>query len=260
METVDKNVDHYSLRTIHIEFPGIVAFPQFSDIFSPILGFAGLQKVKIHLMFNAFGLYDDDASKIAKSWPNITSLIFIPEDEDGTVCSKLSSLVPLAKGCLKLRRLGLCINALNSSDRSSLLHRLQTAELDAPHSVLTCLDVGYSPISHKEFVATFLTRIFPNLVHIKSNRYDTEEVLFYHRRWQRIGQVLLPLLRITARRERNHSMTTERGDELGDGDNDFERLKFLWSREPNSFDEESDGGTTDEEYPDETEEESDDDD
>jgi hypothetical protein len=68
------------------------------------------------------------------------------------------------------------------------------------------LNVCYSPISHNEFVAIFLSEIFPNLAHIESaNPVDFAIPTgrrIHHRRWQKIGKVLLPTLRMTKKRER----------------------------------------------------------
>jgi hypothetical protein len=84
-----------------------------------------------------------------------------------------------AKNCPKLESLGLSVDASDRNDRIDLLSRLVTPEFNAIHSSLSTLNVEKSRITHKEFVALFLRKIFPNLKRIEN--YGDKR-----RRWEKV--------------------------------------------------------------------------
>ncbi|KAF9451835.1 hypothetical protein P691DRAFT_723228 [Macrolepiota fuliginosa MF-IS2] len=259
METINKYVNHASLQSLCLEYDELEALNPplcFLDIIAPILGFRALRKVGIRLS-SALCLSTDCTRKIAEAWPNITSLhITSPDDSSRLSHTMLSSLVPLADGCLKLRRLSLYVNAHSFDDRLDLQMSLRKGELDISNPALTFFDVGYSPISRKEFVATFLWKVFPHIAHIRSARDDGVDQK-YHERWQKVGQVLLPLLRSTQRQEQNRLRRGKNIVEPVEVDKDAQRLDDFWTYSGDESENGSDGGFTDEGFLDETEDSSD---
>ncbi|KAF9445526.1 hypothetical protein P691DRAFT_805543 [Macrolepiota fuliginosa MF-IS2] len=209
----------------------------FLAAFRPLLNFHVLENVDIYGVF-PLKLTDEDVAEIASSWPNIRTLR-LPFHLPGCSLPSLLVLLAFAK-CTKLRHLSLIIDASDKVARQVL--RKDTAKARTRNYSLKILSVGWSPISHKEFIASFLSDVFPNLEDIHSevvvNRGNERD----HHRWQYIGQILLPMFgRIRGReyermgvRVTNHS--PEKGsarwysDGVEDGDGDWSDAEELLDR------------------------------
>lgn len=264
MESIGAFCDRTSLMCIRIIYPEMSLHDlTFPDIVAPLLQFSMLQDVEIQLP-KPFGLSRHDTTKIKEAWPHISLLQFISYDV-GFIShpANLSSLLLLASGCPNLRRLALFIDAWDPNDRADLFESLQKEPgLGACNPSLTILDVGVSLIAHKEFVATFLSEVFPNLKYIRSARPRNEPGnTLHHYRWQRIGRILLPMLRMTKKREHQRLAQSEgriesiKVDE--DDDDTIARLRSYWSREDSDLEAESDGYSVDDAFAYESSEESD---
>ncbi|KAJ3556861.1 hypothetical protein NP233_g11881 [Leucocoprinus birnbaumii] len=206
---------------------------------------------------------------IKTSWPNLRTLCIAAHD--GLACegTNLSSLLPFASGLPRLRRLKMDLNAWCPLDRVELFDMYRRSrDFGVCNSPLKYLDVRWSKISHKEFVAAFLSEAFPNLLHIRSLYLGTDDgdERRNHRRWQTVGQVLLPLLRMTKRKEqrrlthRDDAMDVEGDEEMEEDKDGADRLAPFWSGRIVDDDEDvsSDGNHTDEDGSDfSTDEESD---
>lgn len=187
-------------------------FP-FSVVIEPLLTFTELREVRICLE-HAVGVSEKQMIQIASSWPHIELLHIAPSAAapSDPPSSTLLSLVPLANGCPKLRELSIWVNASDAATRRTLRANPGKAK-GVRNSSLWSLNVGCSPISHKELVASFLFNIFPNLEDI-SPKYTQWNNSQHTRRWQYVAQVLLPML---SRARYGHSSTGQaREGRLGD--------------------------------------------
>ncbi|KAF9449494.1 hypothetical protein P691DRAFT_774662 [Macrolepiota fuliginosa MF-IS2] len=232
---------HYpcSLKKICISYPWVICRLGFTDVISPLLSFRALEQVRV-VLENTLEVSVENAAKMAEAWPNIT-VLHIASNGHGTPLTKLSSLVLLAQRCSGLRRLALKFDATDADTRTTLLEAMNNSDLGPPNPNLKYLEVGESLISHKEFVAMLLWELFPNLERIRSRASINQDGLLYHSRWKRVGQVLLPLLRMAKRRG-------EQGMGVGWSgvSTQFEdrRLKSWWSEDDSGR--RSDGDRTDE--------------
>ncbi|KAF9442864.1 hypothetical protein P691DRAFT_809976, partial [Macrolepiota fuliginosa MF-IS2] len=216
----DTTLDHFrnffSILVQHCDPSSLKVFqfncwdPQllFSDIVSPLFVFPELKEVR--LMFGKpMGFSEEQISQVASSWPHL-EVLQVRGITWVTPCLKttLFCLVPLASGCPKLRELHLWIDASDGATRRAL--RANPGRIKGVQNwALRHLDVQSSPISHKEFVASFLSDIFPSLEDISPKFYgsdygeDATEIR-NTRRWQYIAQVLLPMLSRSRIRDYEH--------------------------------------------------------
>ncbi|KAJ3561739.1 hypothetical protein NP233_g10007 [Leucocoprinus birnbaumii] len=240
----------------------------FGAMVAPFLQYSKLQSFKFKLA-QLPPLTAQETLQIKTSWPNLRTLCIAAHD--GLACegTNLSSLLPLASGLPRLRRLKMDLNAWCPLDRAELFDMYRRSrDFGVCNSPLKYLDVRWSKISHKEFVAAFLSEAFPNLLHIRSLYLGTDDgdERRNHRRWQTVGQVLLPLLRMTKRKEqlrlthRDDAMDVEGDEEMEEDKDGADRLAPFWSGRMVDDDEDvsSDGNHTDEDGSDfSTDEESD---
>ncbi|KAF5346541.1 hypothetical protein D9756_010030 [Leucocoprinus leucothites] len=161
--------------------------------FTSLLEFSSLDSVVL-LFWPPVVITEQEAVRIATSWPNLRILRFLNLSFHSTVIpspkSPLCALLPLAKGCLNIRILEIFFDASDPSERSLLLeHREKFRGIQ--NCSLEELRVGVAPISGKEFIAFFLSEVFPcTRIDGLSNMLSTPG-----RRWRYVGQVLMPLIR-----------------------------------------------------------------
>ncbi|KAF9445524.1 hypothetical protein P691DRAFT_785108 [Macrolepiota fuliginosa MF-IS2] len=237
IETVARNCHTDSLRNFKLFYP-ISSDVAFSTVLRPLLKFHELEHVDIGDFF-ATKLTNEEVAEIASSLPNIQSLSlpfrakdigppFLDWDHS---LPTLSILLALAK-CTKLRNLSLEIDASDEAVRHILWKKLDKERIR--NYSLRTLSVGWSPISHKEFVASFLSDVFPNLEDVDSSlAIGRDDERRYHR-WQYIGRVLLPMFGWMREREYermggsagsyNDTMEDEGGDWLDGGNWDRRSL------------------------------------
>ncbi|KAI1786374.1 hypothetical protein LXA43DRAFT_1110108 [Ganoderma leucocontextum] len=139
-----------------------------------------------------FDINNATLERVAAAWPKLTVLGLGPAHEATTSKVTLDGLIPLARGCLRLKRLGLTIDAavpmeapidLNGPCGSWLLHgpaanvdlamlpnprivtpkHFQRKPLDDSENPLEELRLGRSPIRDPAAVAGFLSCFFPKL-------------------------------------------------------------------------------------------------
>ncbi|KAF9448669.1 hypothetical protein P691DRAFT_775253 [Macrolepiota fuliginosa MF-IS2] len=169
----------------------------FSDIVSPLLVFLELKEVRLRLA-SPMEFSEDQMTQVASSWPHLEVLEATgtaPVASQSHLQTTLACLVPLADGCPGLRELHLWIDASDAATRRALRADPGRTK-EAQNWALRRLDVQNSPISHKEFVASFLSDIFPNLEDITPKIYRLNKNVESRniQRWQHVAQVLLPML------------------------------------------------------------------
>lgn len=175
------------LILLHADLP-----PTSFSVIQPLLSFHKLKALHIcggHHM----SLSEQETAQIAKSLPDIKEFITsvgMPEPPNN-----LLALIPFT-ACSKLQRLSISLDASDKATRNALRKRTNRFSV-TQNFALRVLNVGDSPISHKEFVASFLSDIFPNLEDIKHVCFEETHT----RRWNHIGNVLLPMLRRARNRQ-----------------------------------------------------------
>ncbi|KAF9445527.1 hypothetical protein P691DRAFT_777515 [Macrolepiota fuliginosa MF-IS2] len=195
IETVARNCHVNSLKNFNLLYPtsNDVAF---LTVLRPLLKFQALERVDLEGFF-AMELTNEDVVEIASSLPSIRSLSLpfrypficpLFRDSDHPLPT-LSVLLAFAK-CTELRYLSLEIDASDEVARHILWMKPE-GERIRNYSLRT-LSVGWSPISHKEFVASFLSEVFPNLGDVDSSpAMGKDDEPRYHQ-WQYVSQTLSP--------------------------------------------------------------------
>ncbi|KAF9445525.1 hypothetical protein P691DRAFT_264583 [Macrolepiota fuliginosa MF-IS2] len=196
IETVTRNCHVDSLKNFKLSYL-ISNNLTFSTVFRPLLKFHTLERVDIQGFF-AMILTNEEAVKIASSLPKIRFLSLpsraqsfglIPRDSNRPLPTLLA-LLAFAK-CTELQYLSLEIDASDEVARHVLWKKLDKERIR--NYSLRTLSVGWSPISHKEFVASFLSDVFPNLEDVDSSLVMGRDDERRHHRWQYIGRILLPM-------------------------------------------------------------------
>ncbi|KAF9451450.1 hypothetical protein P691DRAFT_773118 [Macrolepiota fuliginosa MF-IS2] len=186
-----EHCDHGSLKKIIFGHSNPrVIFPFL--VLQPLLQFSALQYIDIELSPAAIGLTvsENQMLQMVSAWPDIRVLRITPDaGRNLNSPTTLLALLPIIK-CTKLRHLGLSLDATDAAARRVL--RDPGRPKGQRNYTLRTLDVGIgSPISHKEFVAKFLSESFPNLDDIASDGSPDSSTT---RRWRYVARVLLPLL------------------------------------------------------------------
>ncbi|KAF9451448.1 hypothetical protein P691DRAFT_807809 [Macrolepiota fuliginosa MF-IS2] len=188
-----EHCDHASLKSIRFFHSESHLSPGFS-VLEPLLQFTALQSVDIDSSWDSWGLMlsKTEAAKIASAWPDVHTLSLTPDAK--TPHFTLLVLLRLAK-CTKLRHLSFALDASDPIARRALRDDPNLFKGVRNYS-LRHLTIGKgSPISHKEFVARFLSGVFLNLDGIVwegCGARAPEDV--YAKRWMYVSRVLLPLL------------------------------------------------------------------
>ncbi|KAJ3561806.1 hypothetical protein NP233_g9968 [Leucocoprinus birnbaumii] len=204
-------------------------YAKFSNILHPLRGFSMLKSFELCLQKSP-ELSSEHVVWIGESWPNLETLSITSSEAVDYPSTVLSIFASLASQCPKLHRLKLEVDACYFTDRAAIFMRLTQADgFRNSVSSLKYLDVSTSPIEGKELVAAFLSEIFPDLLYIRSSVANKT----YNSRWQKIGQLLLPMLSMTKKRERflldeTKGSTMTASSKRDWATDDLSRLEYYW--------------------------------
>ncbi|KAJ3565409.1 hypothetical protein NP233_g7649 [Leucocoprinus birnbaumii] len=196
IQSLAGHCDLQSLRAFYYSHEYLAG--SFASLIRPLLGFHNLRSFRL---FNSHYLpiSQAEATQIQKALPNIEQLVIDSHCKpQGEPMSNLLTLLPFTH-CQKLKYLTVHIDASDKCAREQLRKR-SSCFSDVRNYSLRKLDVGKAPISHKEFVASFLADVFPNLEEIT---FDDCQDTSCARRWHYVEEVLLPLLSRARMREQH---------------------------------------------------------
>ncbi|KAJ3576833.1 hypothetical protein NP233_g174 [Leucocoprinus birnbaumii] len=150
VQAVARHCDKTTLRGFHLRYQLRVNLVVPFSIFSPLLDFHPLEWVELATS-PAVTMMDEDATRMASSWPKIDHLQLSPfckyfADDDllpPEPTTTLSVLLPIAKGCPKLNFLAIELDVLNSEARLILLKNPDMLK-GIKHLSLRKLSVGTS--------------------------------------------------------------------------------------------------------------------
>ncbi|KAJ3574596.1 hypothetical protein NP233_g1664 [Leucocoprinus birnbaumii] len=225
VEAIADYCNENSLECIALKFAvwpvPVRHFIPFSHI-EPLLRFGKMRTFCLDFEFQTSGISEDQAMKMALAWPELRRLCInsrsrqIPESptsdesepDDSThwnpKTTTLLSILPFVKHCTHLRHLDIYLDASDINARKKLRDHPEVYEGQRNYA-LRFLTAGYSEISHKEFVAGFLSEVFPRLEDIISDeKFSDGARNSYHEDWQYVAQVLLPLLSKAKEKERRY--------------------------------------------------------
>ncbi|KXN84885.1 hypothetical protein AN958_12015 [Leucoagaricus sp. SymC.cos] len=185
--------DRKSLETLHFQFK-LSDIPSFRTLTNPFFTFSELRNFSISSESYPTTLSQQEVEEIASAWPQL-ELLALTSVHSNTPAITLSSLISVARKCPNINFLRLTLDASNSSARHDLREQPGML-LGAQNYTLRKLYLTRSsPITHKEFVASLLATIFPNLESIVLIPLgSTVSSRMYHHRWKEVTDLLLPFL------------------------------------------------------------------
>jgi hypothetical protein len=157
---MDDHCHHSSLACIQIDTLGGESVFQ-SHSLKPLYAFNELVLLKLSLG-GRFDLDDTDVKEMALAWPYIQDLTLYGHDTTGVPRVTISGLLPFAQHCLDLERLSMMFDSRSVLPPTSDPQRFRSEALKILH-------VQDSPIDKPEWVAAFLSDIFPNLSGISTS-------------------------------------------------------------------------------------------
>ncbi|KAJ3576839.1 hypothetical protein NP233_g172 [Leucocoprinus birnbaumii] len=192
--------DHMPLRRFSFRFTTEIRSKSISfTLFSPLMKFTSLNFVEIGGPA-AVVVVEEQANQIASSWPNLRALKLgsVLNRQIPPKLMKLSALLLLSRNCPNLHTLEVAVNAADATEHDSLTKCPEDFR-GVRNYMLKNLSVGASPIQNKEFIAIFLSEIYP-AVKVTSKNPDDRAAA---RRWEYVGNVLLPMIVGARKRERD---------------------------------------------------------
>ncbi|KAJ3573516.1 hypothetical protein NP233_g2387 [Leucocoprinus birnbaumii] len=198
LSSLSQQCSAHTLEVFHFEDDGKHTYT-FSQLVVPLLQFSKLKRVTLLIPYLS-GLSDQCIAQVASSWPLLESFVIFSSDQvSHRPTVTLQSLLSLASGCPNLWELGLAIDATDLTVRRDIRAHPERATESRNYSLRVLNVSNDSLISHKEFVASFLSDLFPNLVDIPESLALVSPA--HHARWKYVAQVLLPILSRTRERQ-----------------------------------------------------------
>ncbi|KAJ3572420.1 hypothetical protein NP233_g3093 [Leucocoprinus birnbaumii] len=200
LNNLDRYVDPITLESISISWVDYDL--QFRACVLPLLKFNQLRDVSLDASpFKS--IPELPMSQVATSWPLIESLHILSFEAwlgmahsplEATSSFTLLSLIPLAQNCRSLRSLKLTM-AADDAETREIIQRNPYIFQGVKNSSLRKLLPDESRVADEEFVASFLSNIFPALDEVDYNTYSTSEgkLNSHQKGWRRVGELLQAL-------------------------------------------------------------------
>ncbi|KAH7886716.1 hypothetical protein F5I97DRAFT_2017911 [Phlebopus sp. FC_14] len=175
------------------------------DTIKPLLSLPNLKKFELIHKY-PLKIFLDEVDELARQWPSLESLKLNAEPlflDPGLIKLDLRALLPFARHCPSLKRLGLYVNATGEEVPITQISEIR------PFTSLEVLSVGTSLAQGQEAVAGFLSLLCPPNCELRADvtwtKYGTHEDRFFHpvpkhvidmrsQAWQATFQLVQPLV------------------------------------------------------------------